>query len=660
MAGAEPDPAPEIARLREENRALDEQVKLLVQTEQRLYRSQRQLDGQLVRLRALAGFDLDAASLEHPPEVLGRALEVLALSFELDWIAAVAAEPGSGRVTVLRVHEGSDPEPVSREVSPEGRAWLAGACRAPALAARGSAAGDAAVALVTALAPDAPAPHPSAHVASVPLRDAGNDRPGALIAYSARQRPAFQREGEIAPHHLPYLQLLAHHVDHATANARLTRSLREHAERLARSLETLERTQQELVHAQKMEAVGRLAGGVAHDFNNLLTVILGYAGTLGATLPADGPQQENVERILEAGRRAAKLTGQLLALGRRQMQRRENVDLSAQALQSAEFLRGLVGEHIQLQLDLDPMLPVVRADRTQIEQVVLNLVVNARDAMPNGGVMRIVSRRAMVRDAARCEAPIDPRAFAVLEVADNGSGMDEATRAQIFEPFYTTKAGRGSGLGLAVVYGIVRQSDGHVLVESRPGSGSCFTVLLPISSGADVVAAGERTRAPAGGLGPDAAPAGPAAATPSPATILVVEDEQVIRRIVASVLANAGHQVFEAVNGEHALARVLDEQLTPDLLLTDVVMPKIGGIKLAETLRRLRPGVRVAFMSGYSEDLLRDGGRPAGAEAFIAKPFAPRELLAFVAACLAAPVGGGRGAPGAGAGAAGPGMAGAH
>ena len=371
-----------------------------------------------------------------------------------------------------------------------------------------------------------------------------------------------------------------------------------------------------------MEAVGRLAGGVAHDFNNLLTVILGYAGAVGSALPEDSPQHANVQRVIEAAKRAAGITSQLLALGRRQVLRREAFDISEQTERTAELLRRLVGEHILVDVRLDRSLPHVSADRAQFEQVLLNLVVNARDAMPSGGTMRIETRAATTIDAVRADTTFDPARYAAVSVADSGVGMDEDSLGRIFEPFFTTKElGKGTGLGLAVVYGAVKQGEGHVLVESEPGKGSRFTVLLPIAAPAETRAAAPP--APVANAGP-----------PAGRLVLLVEDEAAIRAVVSQLLRHAGYRVEEAEHGLDALAR-LDAGLRPDLVLTDVMMPRLGGVQLAEELAKRSPAPAVAFMSGYSEDLTAGGTRAPRRAPFLAKPFTPDVLLRFVADVLA-------------------------
>ncbi len=611
--------AGELERLRRENEALNGQVRLLVLTEQRLYRSQNELDAQLELVRALASFALESSASEEPEETIVRALELVGQCFSLDWAGYVHVGPGPNEATVLRSLDEAGATARSFPLAMADTAWLG--TRANAELQRWSAASPPAgwrviAAALPALVPDGGSSTP-AEIACVPLRGSGAFPPGMLMLVSLRPRPFYLQSGPVAERHLPYLQLIAHHVDHALANSHLTRSLRDRSAELVNSLERLERAQQELVQVQKMEAIGRLAGGVAHDFNNLLTVILGYASALTTSLPEGSPGHQNVTKVVEAAQRAANLTRQLLAMGRRQVQRREVFSLAEQCERTVELLRRLVGEHIRIELDLDRALPAVHADRTQVEQVLLNLIVNARDAMPEGGQLRIAARAATDDDARRCDEPISPERFAVLVVEDSGVGMDAATRERIFEPFFSTKpTSRGSGLGLAVVYGIVKQSEGHILVDSEPGHGAAFRVLLPLGEVRANEAPVARTVARPGADAPGA-------------TVLVVEDELSIREVIRAALRRSGYRVIEATDGEDALARCGES--APDLVLTDVLMPRMGGPALAAALRRRFPKLRVAYMSGYAADF-KDGvsGGDHGDD-FLAKPFTPDDLRAFVA-----------------------------
>jgi signal transduction histidine kinase/CheY-like chemotaxis protein len=474
-------------------------------------------------------------------------------------------------------------------------------------------------AIAAASGGEAEPPHFEAGVLAVaPLRSLSPGVGGLLVAFKARRRRDPFPYHAMGPDHLPFLSLLVEHLDRAIESAALTESLRERGEQLATSLAALESTQFELVQAQKMDAVGRLAGGVAHEFNNLLTVILGYSSALRESLPRDAPQQHSVRQIVESGQRAALITRQLLALGRRQIMRRESLDLCELVEKTLELLRRLVGDQIREQVSLDRSVGAVRGDRAQLEQVLLNLVLNARDAMPGGGTMRVTVRAAIAADAAGCDAAVDPAAFAVLEVEDDGVGMDDSVRAHVFEPFFTTKgAGEGSGLGLAVVHGIVKQSEGHILVDSHAGHGSRFTLLWPRASEPAATAATHR----------------PISVEMRSATILLVEDEELIRHVVAGMLEGAGHRVHVAANGEAALRWVEAEGVRPDLLVTDASMPRMGGVSLAAEMRRRWPELPVVIMSGYAEDLTMPGLESSG-QVFVQKPFTSSRLLEIVNTAL--------------------------
>jgi PAS domain S-box-containing protein len=372
------------------------------------------------------------------------------------------------------------------------------------------------------------------------------------------------------------------------------------------------RLEEELRQAHKLEAIGRLAGGVAHDFNNLLTVINGYADLLADGLPAGGPDRGYAEEVRKAGARAAALTRQLLAFGRKQVVQPRVLDLNAVLAGMRGMLGRLLGADVALRTEPAPRLPPVRADPAQLEQVILNLAVNARDAMPEGG--RLTIRTAAVRFGDGAEPPggIAPGSYVLLEVADTGAGMTEEVRSRVFEPFFTTKElGKGTGLGLATVYGIVKQSGGHIDVDSAPGRGTTFRVWLPSSA--------EPVREPE-----------PAAASRPPwgrgEAILLVEDDPHVRALAAQFLRQAGYSVVEAPTAPDALSRCAPAAGPIDLLLTDVIMPELSGPVLAQQARQLRPGLKVLFMSGHTDDAvlrraIRDEDVP-----FLQKPFSPDAL----------------------------------
>ena len=368
------------------------------------------------------------------------------------------------------------------------------------------------------------------------------------------------------------------------------------------------RVEEQLRQAQKMEAVGRLAGGIAHDFNNLLTVILGFGDALREELDAGDDRHALVDAILEAGGRATALTRKLLDFSRRSLVEPRVLDLNRMVRETAVLLHRLLGEDVRLTLDLADPLDTVRADPGAIEQVLMNLAINARDAMPSGGDLRLETRPVHL-EAPRGQVPAGR--YVELCVVDTGTGMSEAVRGRIFEPFFTTKpVGKGTGLGLSTVYGIVAQSGGQLDVDSAPGRGTTFRVLLPA-----VVA--PVTATPAAGI----------AAVPSGAeTILVVEDDASVRRLVHRVLAQLGYTILEADDGEAALARSAEHPGRIDLLLTDVVMPTLGGGAVAREIRARRAGIKVLYMSGYIDDEVVRHGVESATDAFLQKPFTTQVL----------------------------------
>ncbi|MCC6740394.1 MAG: response regulator [Planctomycetia bacterium] len=373
------------------------------------------------------------------------------------------------------------------------------------------------------------------------------------------------------------------------------------------------RLELELYHSQKMEAIGRLAGGVAHDFNNLLTAIMGYTEIMEEGLPPGDPMRGNLSEVRNAGRRAADLTRQLLAFGRKQVLTPRVTDVNEVLSGLLRLVARLIGENIELKTNLEPGLKNIYVDPGQLEQVIMNLVVNARDAMPRGGAILLGTRMAepdagvlAVSEGAR------PGLHVLLEVVDNGSGMSPETMARMFEPFFTTKGvGKGTGLGLATVFGIVRQSEGFIHVESAPGRGSVFSVYFPPAT--------------VPGL-PPGRPLPPVPLPPGTGTILLVEDEEAVRKLAAHVLSAKGYRVLEAESGIAARDLVGDKEAI-DLLLTDLVMPKMGGHDLAVHLRRNRPGLRVIYMSGYAPDAVLEGMPPEPGATFLNKPFSTQELV---------------------------------
>ncbi|MBA3894965.1 MAG: response regulator [Gemmatimonadales bacterium] len=386
----------------------------------------------------------------------------------------------------------------------------------------------------------------------------------------------------------------------------------------ARDIGARERLERELAQAQQMAVLGRFAGGVAHDFDNLLTAIQGYTSLLLRDLRPDDSQREGLEEIRQSSERAAGLTRQILAFGRRHAAESGPVDLNGLIGNLVRLLPPLIGDDLALVTVLAPSIGMVRADAGQLEQVIMNLVVNARDAMPDGGRLTIATANEHISDFdSRASPELPPGRYVMLTVRDTGTGIDPAALPSIFEPFFTTKElGRGLGLGLATVYGIVKQCEGHIDVESAPGRGTSVRVYLPMA------------RAESGAYGPGA---------PNPARseriILLVEDEEPVRLFAKAALEEQGYRVLEAGHGWDALMRLSEFDGTINLVIADVMMPEMGGSELARRLAIERPGLPILFLSGYTDDemTLRGLGPPS---AFVQKPFTPdvlarrvRELL---------------------------------
>ena len=388
------------------------------------------------------------------------------------------------------------------------------------------------------------------------------------------------------------------------------RSLRDSEARQARRT-----AEQRLRQAQKMELVGQLAGGVAHDFNNLLGVIHGYGELLRKGLADDEGSQRRLDHILEAAQRGAALTRQLLAFGRRQPLETRVVGLNALVSGMEPMFRRLISEDIEIVTVLDEGLYTVLADPTQLEQVLLNLAVNARDAMEPGGRLTIETANVALDAAYAATHPdVTPGDYAVLAVSDTGHGIDRDTLGHVFEPFFTTKEpGKGTGLGLATVYGIIRQSGGHVAVYSEPGRGTSFKVYLPRAHHSE----GERA----------ASPVPPVGTLRGGETVALVEDEPALRQVIHDLLAEGGYAVIDGPSPAEALEAAEAHPGPIHLLLTDVVMPGLSGPEVAARLERTRPGIRVIFMSGYANAAADHNGQLPPNRAFLPKPFSFESLL---------------------------------
>ncbi len=376
--------------------------------------------------------------------------------------------------------------------------------------------------------------------------------------------------------------------------------------------EARNRLESELRQAQRLEAIGRLAGGIAHDFNNMLAVIIGFAKLLLRDLAAEDPRREKAEQIARAGERAAALTQQLLAFSRRQLLTPQTLNLNEVIADVRRLLDRLIGEDIRLEVVLDPALGNVTADAGQLEQVIVNLVVNARDAMPTGGRLTIKTTNL---DADESDPAGDGthRSGVMLVISDTGPGMDDSTRAQAFDPFFTTKeTGKGTGLGLATVYGIVTQSGGSIRIDSTPGHGTTFTIQLPRTDSPELSAIGSAGASEESLEGSE--------------TILLVEDDDGVRALVTDVLERHGYRVLVAALPSEAIAIAASDAGEIELLLTDVVMPEMSGRELCETLTASRPMLRTLYMSGYTDEELGHRGVLDEGVALIQKPFEPTAL----------------------------------
>jgi signal transduction histidine kinase/ActR/RegA family two-component response regulator len=441
----------------------------------------------------------------------------------------------------------------------------------------------------------------------VPLRVRGESIGLLSLVRFTPESPPFDE------HDLELAQALADHAALALTNARLLSSARRELEERERAEAALKKTEEQLVQAQKMEAVGRLAGGVAHDFNNLLSAILGYSAILLEDLEAGDRVREEIEEIKKAGERAATLTRQLLAFSRQQVLEPRIVDLNEVIGNIDQMLRRLLGEDVTLLVSTHRELSKIKVDPGQIEHVIMNLVVNARDAMPNGGRLTIETHNVILDEAYAREHPeVTPGPHVLLAVSDSGIGMDKKTLGRIFEPFFTTKVkGKGTGLGLSMVFGIVTQSRGSIWVYSEPGKGATFKIYFPASfergvthSSSDLLVASTR----------------------GSETILLVEDDDLVRAVARRVLRREGYRIIEARNATEALAASEEHGGVIHLLLSDVVMPEMSGPRLAEQLTMKRPQLKVLYMSGYTDDAIVHHGVLELGAAFLQKPITVETL----------------------------------
>jgi PAS domain S-box-containing protein len=448
----------------------------------------------------------------------------------------------------------------------------------------------------------------------------GGNRDDARAPRSAMVAPMIVMGRVVGVIEIQSYDLAAYGNEHVTA-MRLAANLAANAIENEQLLEQEKERVVQFQQSQKMEAVGRLAGGVAHDFNNLLTAITGYSDLSLRRLEPGDHLHVNITEIKRAAERAAALTHQLLAFSRKQVLLPRVLDLNGIVSEMDKMLRRMIGEDLELLFDLTPALGRVKADPGQIQQILMNLVVNARDAMPDGGKLTIQTANVYLdEEYTHQHVAVVPGAYVMLAVSDNGSGMDESTRARIFEPFFTTKEqGKGTGLGLSTVYGIVKQSQGNIWVYSEVGLGTTFKIYLPQVEGqAEKIQLSENAKSLA----------------PGTETILLVEDDDMVRGIARVILTSAGYTVLEAADGENALGLCREHQETIHLLLTDVVMPRISGRALADQVRELRPDIGILFMSGYTHEAIIHHGVLHEGINFMEKPFTPETLTQKIRAAL--------------------------
>ncbi|MCX4246039.1 hybrid sensor histidine kinase/response regulator [Paraliomyxa miuraensis] len=570
---------------------------------------------QLARAQALSEYVLRCPSFATPAEILSGATDLLASQFDVDDAHAVRLSLTEDAATVLTPTGELALGPVGRELPTLGH---------PRLLPDGDLEPqDEPLLRALQQLEDRSAPLRSRRITQAVLMPVlGADAVEWLLVLVCFEGRASSRTQEApGPHHVQFLQLVSGHVERLLDNARLAHDLRHHADELAESnqrlqssLDELARAQQQLVQASKMEALGRLAGGIAHDFNNLLTVILSTADLMQQDMEPHALAARDLATLIEAAQRASALTRQLLTFGRRRPGKAQHLELHPLLSDMSRLLRRLIGEDVTLELRLEARYDALEADPAQIEQVVMNLVLNAREAMPWGGT--VVVETSLGRPEG---APGGPPMI-MLAVSDTGMGMDAATRARVFEPFFTTKASQGgSGMGLATVYGIVRHLGGQVQVHSQPGQGARFEVFLPRTGFVNLETI-------------DGEPAAPRI------TVLVVEDEPAIRRLVSRILGRRGYEVLAAPDGETGLRRFSEREDDIDLVLTDIVMPGLDGVGMAQELRTRRPGLPVLFMSGYPGDN-RPGMDDDDLDCLIDKPFTPDQLLERIEQVLRPPTG---------------------
>ena len=613
-------------RLRAQVHALSAQLQELVEVENALVRARAEGERQLDRIDRLAGFALKISGVTEPDDVLAQARRTLLEQFELDEAVALYFD---GTEPVVAIRGGNtwrvDPGVWSQLTLLRGVAITAATepLAQALLAIIGNLIiGPTSTAFAVTWIPIRPNTGDLVLLCGWTSRDPSDESRPATPARrsSSSSTPGAYRDAP-RPEHIPFLELFGEHVKRAIDSAEFTSTLRRQGaqltdsnRRLQASLQELGRAQAQLVQAQKLEALGRLANGIAHDFNNLLTVIVTHAHLVRPALELQPePQAEakaDLEVVVDAAMRAAEITQRLLAFSRKRESHQGAVDINAITIELSHILRRWIGDNIFVELNLDPGVGRIRADAADLEQILTNLVVNARDAMSTGGTVTIETRHATSADDPSGNPSATARMIA-LSVRDTGTGMDDETCRQLFEPFFTTKPiGNGTGLGLATVYGLVTKNQGRIHVKSSVGAGSCFTVLLPSADGirgADLHAPTTATRG----------------------SVLVVEDEEAIRRMICRVLRKLGFDITEAGDGEQAL-QLAQRLPSLDLLITDVAMPTMNGPELVDRLRPLVPRLRVVYISGYTFEHLDITKLDSSSERFLRKPFTPEQLQSVV------------------------------
>jgi nitrogen-specific signal transduction histidine kinase len=390
---------------------------------------------------------------------------------------------------------------------------------------------------------------------------------------------------------------------------------------IARDITEHRQLEAQYLQAQKMESIGTLAGGIAHDFNNILSAIIGYGHVALMKMAEDDPQRHNIESMLEGADRAAYLTKSLLLFSRKQITERKPVELNEVVRKVEKFLRRVIGEDIECKTVLSETPLAILADSYQLEQVLMNLATNARDAMRAGGVFTILTEQVNLdEDFTVAHGYGKPGVYALMTLSDAGMGMDENTRKRIFEPFFTTKeVGKGTGLGLAVVYGIIKQHDGFINVYSEPGKGTTFRIYLPLVAPESIEEAKTyEEEAPSRGT----------------ETVLLAEDDEDLRKLSRTVLTDHGYTVIEAVDGEEAVKKFMENKDRVQLLLFDLIMPKMNGKEACDEIRRIKPDIKVIFSSGYAPDMLDQKTLLGEGAAMILKPVSPKAILRKVRSVL--------------------------